>query len=128
MEIAAYSFPPEALLALTSATAAINSTLDSSAVFEHIAQWAATVMRAEASSVLAFDEKRNKLVFLAAVGASRTSLAGKEFDADKGIAVKVMKVVLKFNKNVKRMITTKIPPSAMASLTLAMALSMKAAC
>lgn len=86
MEIAAHGFPHEALLALTSATAAINSTLDSSTVFERIAQWAASVMRAEASSVLAFDEKRNKLVFLAAVGASGPSLAGREFDADKGIA------------------------------------------
>ena len=43
-------------------------------------------MRAGASSVLMLDAKRNKLVFVAAVGDRGDALVGEEFDAQLGIA------------------------------------------
>jgi len=81
----------EALGALADASAAINSTLDLPKVLDQIAQCAAGVMRAEASSVLTYDRRRAKLVFAAAVGQRSSSLVGSEFEADLGIAGHVLK-------------------------------------
>ncbi|MFQ5413164.1 MAG: sigma 54-interacting transcriptional regulator [Phycisphaerae bacterium] len=86
MEIDARSFSPESLSALTTATAAINSTLDPDVVLDRIAEMAASVVRAEASSVLLLDASRDKLIFAAAVGATGDRLIGEEFDAKLGIA------------------------------------------
>ena len=91
MESLFHSLPPETLTALAKASAAINSTLDLEAVLSQIADSAATVMQAEASSVLMLDRRRNTLVFAAAVGEHGAALLGKEFQADLGIAGRVLK-------------------------------------
>ncbi len=85
------NLPPESAAALAEASAVINSTLELPTVLDEIARSAAAVMRAEASSVLLFDERRHKLVFAAAVGQAAHSLIGEEFDADLGVAGRVLK-------------------------------------
>src|SRR5262245_13490583 len=75
--------------ALVEASSAINASLQLSDVLQAIAQKAAVVLRSEASSVLILDRRRNRLVFMAAVGDRGPSLIGEEFDADLGIAGKV---------------------------------------
>lgn len=91
MDFAAHTFSIESLGALAQASAAINSTLDLQVVLEHIAKHAAHVARAEAASVLTFDEVRNKLIFEAAFGERSAGLVGKEFAADLGIAGRVLR-------------------------------------
>jgi Nif-specific regulatory protein len=91
MDVASHRFPPEALAAVTEASAAINSSLDLDLVLSQIARSAASVMRAEASSVLILDRRRSKLVFAAAFGEQGAVLLGKEFDAELGIAGHVLK-------------------------------------
>ncbi len=91
MDLASHSFSTETLSALAEASAAINSTLELDVVLDQIARSAATVMRAEASSVLMFDRRCNKLIFAAAVGERGRALLGKQFDADLGIAGRVLK-------------------------------------
>ena len=81
----------QAMSALLEATTAINSSLDMPRVLQAIAQSAAAVMRAEASSVLLLDPRRNKLTFKAAVGDRSDALIGEEFDANLGIAGRVCK-------------------------------------
>jgi Nif-specific regulatory protein len=80
---------PRTMSALVEASAAINASLNSGEVLQAIAQKAAVVLRSEASSVLMLDRRRNRLVFMAAVGDRGPSLLGEEFDADLGIAGKV---------------------------------------
>ncbi len=89
MSIRDKALPPNTLSALVEATATINSSLDLRATLQSIAQMAATVMQAEASSVLLVDPQRCKLVFLAATGECADDLLGEEFDATLGIAGKV---------------------------------------
>ena len=89
--MATYSFSPEALSALAEASATINSSLELREVLDRIATSAASVMQAEASSVLTFDRRRNKLIFSAAHGERSAALLGKEFDAELGIAGQVLK-------------------------------------
>jgi len=89
MTIRDRALPQETLSALVEATAAINSSLELEATLQAIAQSAANVMQAEASSVLLLDAARRKLVFMAATGNSGPMLLGEEFDADLGIAGKV---------------------------------------
>jgi Nif-specific regulatory protein len=84
------NLPPESAAALAEASAAINSTLDLPTVLDAIARSAAAVMRVEASSVLLLDKRRNRLVFAAAVGDAAHSLLGDEFDANLGIAGRVL--------------------------------------
>lgn len=91
MDLASHRFPPETLSALVEASSAINSTLDLQGVLDRIAHFAAGVTRAQASSVLLLDRSRGKLVFAAAVGPQAAVLAGHEFDADLGIAGRVVK-------------------------------------
>jgi len=91
MSIKDQVLPKETLSALVEANAAINSTLDLEATLQAIARTAASVMRAEASSVMLVDPYRRKLVFMAATGDSGQQLLGEEFDADLGIAGKVAK-------------------------------------
>ncbi len=90
MDLASHRFPPETLSALVEASSAINSTLDVQQVLDRIAHFAAGVIQAEASSVLLLDRMRDKLVFAAAVGPQAEALAGHEFDADLGIAGRVV--------------------------------------
>jgi Nif-specific regulatory protein len=78
------------LTALVEASAAINRSLDLSVTLSAIAKMAARVMDAEASSVLLLEKARNKLVFKAAYGEVADPLVGGEFDADLGIAGKVI--------------------------------------
>ena len=82
---------PQALSALLDASTAITSSLEPQVVLQAIAQSAAAVMRAEASSVLILDSRRDKLIFQAAVGDRGDLLLGEEFDADLGIAGRVCK-------------------------------------
>ncbi len=91
MDLASHSFPPETLTALAEASAAINSTLELDTVLDQIARGAATVMCAEASSVLMLDRRTNKLIFAAAVGERGKALLGKTFDAELGIAGLVLR-------------------------------------
>ncbi len=91
MDLSSHGFAPESLSALAEASAAINSTLDLVEVLDRIAGSAASVMRAEASSVLIYNPLLNKLVFAAAVGPQGSVLAGKEFDAELGIAGRMLK-------------------------------------
>ncbi len=78
------------LQALTEASAAINASLDLSRVLDTIARSAASVMEAEAGSVMLLDKRRGKLVFAAASGEHAAGLVGQEFDADLGIAGRVV--------------------------------------
>jgi Nif-specific regulatory protein len=89
MMLPSRTLPQSTLAALIEASTAINSTLDLQESLQAIARSAATVMNAEASSVLLLDKRRNKLVFRASVGGGGESLLGEEFDADLGIAGKV---------------------------------------
>jgi len=75
--------------ALVEASAAINASLNLSEVLQAIAHKAAVVLRSEASSVMMLDKRRNRLVFMAAVGDRGPMLIGEEFDANLGIAGKV---------------------------------------
>jgi len=85
------SMPAESLKALADASAAINSTLNLQTVLEEIANKAASVARAEAASVITYDRRRNRLSFAAAVGDQGASLLGQDFDADLGIAGRVVR-------------------------------------
>lgn len=78
------------LAALLEASVAINSTLELQDVLQAIAQSAANVLEAEASSVMLLDHRRNKLVFKAAFGEKGPSLVGQVFDAGLGIAGRVV--------------------------------------
>ncbi len=68
----------------------MNASLDLRVTLQSIVQMAATIMEAEASSMLLLDPQRRKLVFLAATGESADDLLGEEFDASLGIAGKVV--------------------------------------
>ncbi len=91
IDITSSAVSAESLRSLAEASAAINSTLELETVLDQIARSAATVMQAEAASVLTFDRRRNQLIFAAAVGAQGRMLIGKEFDAGLGIAGHVLK-------------------------------------
>ncbi|MBK8915265.1 MAG: sigma 54-interacting transcriptional regulator [Phycisphaerales bacterium] len=80
----------ESLALLLEASAAINSSLDLQTTLQAIARTAADVLQAEAASVLLLDARRRKLVFKAAIGDAGTALIGREFDADLGIAGRVV--------------------------------------
>ena len=69
---------------------AINSSLDPGEVLKTIAESAARIMEAEASSLLMLDRHSGKLVFAAASGPVGAGLIGQEFDADLGIAGRVI--------------------------------------
>jgi Nif-specific regulatory protein len=77
------------LATLLEASVAINSTLDLQNVLQAIAESAAQVLDAQASSVMLLDRPRRKLVFKATVGAIARKLRGQEFDAHLGIAGRV---------------------------------------
>ncbi|NOX59805.1 MAG: sigma-54-dependent Fis family transcriptional regulator [Planctomycetes bacterium] len=68
----------------------IMATLDPNRVLDAIAQAATKIMQAEASSVLALDTRRKKLIFSAAAGPVGAELIGQEFDAGLGIAGRVI--------------------------------------
>ncbi len=68
----------------------IMASLDPGSVLNGIAQAATKIMQAEASSVLALDKRREKLVFSAAAGPVGAELIGQEFDAKLGIAGRVI--------------------------------------
>ena len=89
MSIKDQGLQAKTLSALVEASAAINSSLDLPRTLQSIARMAASVMQAEASSVLLLDRERNKLIFTAAVGDRADVLIGEEFNADLGIAGKV---------------------------------------
>lgn len=86
-----FDFPPETLSALVRVTTAINSSLEVQAVLDQIAKGAAEVAAAEAGSVLTYDRRRDKLVFAGAFGVSGAELLGREFQADLGIAGRVLR-------------------------------------
>ena len=74
---------------LAEAASAINGSLDPDVVLNTITSSAARVADAEASGVLTLDDRRNKLVFVAAAGEEGKQLVGREFPADSGIAGRV---------------------------------------
>jgi len=79
------------LMALVDASRAINAELDLPEVFNRIVEWAASVLDAEAASVLLFDGERHELAFKAVVGSSSRQLVGVRFDANLGIAGQCVK-------------------------------------
>ena len=81
---------PSTLSSLVEASSAINASLDIEPTLQAIARTAASVMGAEASSVLILDPKRDRLTFCAATGDHAQALIGQEFDANVGIAGKVL--------------------------------------
>ncbi len=81
--------PPRTVTALVEASATINASLKLNDALQAIARTAAAVLRSEASSVMLLDKRRNKLVFMAAVGDRGPALIGEEFDAKLGIAGQV---------------------------------------
>ena len=87
--ISSQTFDRPTLEALLAASAAINGTIDLPTVLQSIAESAANVLGAEASSVMLLDAARGKLVFKAVVGPGTESLLDEEFDATLGIAGKV---------------------------------------
>ncbi len=91
MPIKHEGLPSKTLSALVEASATINSSIELQDTLQSIAQTAASVMKAEASSVLLLDPQRRKLVFEAATGRSGGILRGEEFDSDLGIAGKVIR-------------------------------------
>ena len=84
------SLDKHVLTVLVEASAVINRTLDVPETLAAIARMAARVMNGDASSVLTLEKERNKLVFRAAHGEVADPLVGDEFDADLGIAGKVI--------------------------------------
>lgn len=82
--------PPEALSALVDASAAINSAQGLDETLAAIARAAASVMRAEASSVIVLDEVRDRQVFRAAVGDRADQLIGMDYDREVGISGKAI--------------------------------------
>ncbi len=78
------------LAALLEASTLINGSLELDEVLGRIAESAADVLGAEASSVLLLDESGEKLVFAAAVGPHSERLRGRTFDARLGIAGRVV--------------------------------------
>ena len=83
--------PPESLSALVDASAAINSAQGLDETLAAIARAAASVMRAEASSVIVLDEQRGKQVFAAAVGDKADQLLGVSYDRQAGISGRALK-------------------------------------
>ncbi len=77
--------------ALLEASRVINSSLDLHVTLQAIAEQAARVLLAEASSVLLLDEHTKKLVFKAAFGQKADELINQAFDSDLGIAGRVVK-------------------------------------
>jgi Nif-specific regulatory protein len=74
------------LMALVDASRAMISELELDEVLKRVAEHAASVLRAEGSSVLMFNTDRKQLVFKAAVGPNADMLLGERFDAELGIA------------------------------------------
>jgi len=81
---------PEALSALVDASAAINSAQGLDETLAAIARAAASVMRAEASSVILLNEALGKQVFRAAVGDRADQLIGLDYDKGVGISGKAI--------------------------------------
>ncbi|MEP0843874.1 MAG: sigma 54-interacting transcriptional regulator [Phycisphaerae bacterium] len=91
MSITSERLPNRTLSALIEASAAINSSLDLQSTLQAIAETARDVMSAEASSVLLYDRDRRKLIFKAATGNRAEQLLGEAFDAEVGIAGRVLR-------------------------------------
>jgi len=77
------------LAALLEASAAINSSLSLEETLRTIAESAAKVLRAEASSVMLLERARGRLVFAAAVGEVGRDLIGEAFPIEGSIAGRV---------------------------------------
>ncbi len=75
--------------ALLEASRVINSSLDLHSTLQSVAEQAARVMQAEASSVLVLDLRRDKLVFKAVFGQKESQLIDQEFNSNLGVAGKV---------------------------------------
>jgi transcriptional regulator with GAF, ATPase, and Fis domain len=71
---------------LGDATAAITAEVDPAAALQRIAEQAAAVLRAEASSVLVLSDDGSELTFRTAVGPTSAALIGTSFGATLGIA------------------------------------------
>ncbi len=76
---------------LLEASRVINSSLDLHETLNSVACQAAKVMNAEGASVLLLEDKSNKLIFKAAHGQKADELIDQIFDADLGIAGKVLR-------------------------------------
>ncbi|MHC4414660.1 MAG: sigma 54-interacting transcriptional regulator [Planctomycetota bacterium] len=82
----------EALLALIDASRAINEEPRPAGVCKRLAERAAAVLDAEASSVLLHDADRDELVFHTVIGPkSSAAIQSQRFSADLGIAGRVVK-------------------------------------
>jgi len=84
-------FSKETLASLVEASAAINAGNDLDDTLQAIANAAAAVMKAEASSVIMLDRARGKQVFRATVGDRADQLRGQEYDEGVGISGVVLR-------------------------------------
>jgi Nif-specific regulatory protein len=91
MNLSSGSVSPAALTALAEGAAAINSTLELESVLHTIARLACKVTHGEASAVFCLDGRQQKLVVVAATGARRDAMLGREVEPDAGIAGHVVK-------------------------------------
>ena len=82
----AQDLPAECLASLVEASTAINSAQGVDQTLGAIARAAASVLAAEASSVIMLDKARNKQVFRAATGDHAEQLINVEYDAEAGIS------------------------------------------
>ena len=74
------------LLALLEASRAVNEQDNLDKVFAQVTHSAATLLRAEAASLLTLDVPATELVFRTAVGPAAAALRGRRMPADAGIA------------------------------------------
>lgn len=81
----------DTLAALVESSAAINAAQGLEKTLAAIADSAAMVMKAEASSVIMLDEARGKQVFMAAHGQGAEKLVGVEYDQSAGISGAVLR-------------------------------------
>ncbi|NLX13506.1 MAG: sigma 54-interacting transcriptional regulator [Phycisphaerales bacterium] len=91
MHVPPREIPHDTLSALLQASSAINSSLDLNQTLQTVALRAVEVIGAEGSCVLLLDRQRHKLVFKAVTGVSAPVLLNTEFDADFGIAGRVVR-------------------------------------
>ncbi len=91
MSLPPRELPHDTLSALLQASSAINSSLDLDQTLQTVARMASEVIGAEGSCVLLLDRQRHKLVFKAVTGVSAPVLMNTEFDAEVGIAGRVVR-------------------------------------
>jgi len=79
------------LLALLDASSTVAEQTDLPVVFEQVTRQSASVMNAEAASLLVLDESGRELIFQTALGPAAEALRGVRMPSDEGIAGQVLR-------------------------------------